>query len=500
MAWVIALMEAWMGKITPQNKLFDRTRWHLALWYSGVMGFVLAICGVGVYGTIAHAHRVTVDRELQAIAQSLQKNLEAQARDIRDIENLQSDSFPLPNFCILNSGSVESSELSHQGYSHRPYDCPDLTLNPVYGTDYYIRILDRHQNLRAIAGFHPPQLQVCSSRSQAKWQILQDSHNHRYHQITLVLKNVNGSKWGSLQVGRSFQDFENYLASVRLIMILGLPLAMGLVGMASWGLAGVAIQPIYQSYRQIQQFTADAAHELRTPLAAIRATVESAFGQSYLSNSELQDVLQVVARQNHRLSTLVSDLLLLSRLEQNQINVGWQDCDLQDVVSDIVEELAALALGQGITLTVQNPANSQLKIRGNEEQIYRSILNIVTNGIDYTPPGGIVTLTLRSMGNPRGNQVLLTIEDTGIGIGQEHLNKVFDRFYRVDEDRSRNQGGSGLGLSIAKAIIETHQGQIEVQSQLGQGTQFTIQFPHIDSSRNINSSGYPHKAEKFQRF
>ncbi len=114
--------------------------------------------------------------------------------------------------------------------------------------------------------------------------------------------------WGYIQVGRSLEDFSNYLNAVKLILALGLPIAMGLVGVASWWLAGLAMQPIYQSYKQIQQFTADVAHELRTPLAATRATVESALMMPQLDETEARDILQTVERQNLRLTTLVADL------------------------------------------------------------------------------------------------------------------------------------------------------------------------------------------------
>ena len=119
-------------------------------------------------------------------------------------------------------------------------------------------------------------------------------------------------------VGRSFQDFDQYLSSVRWSLLIGLLLSLALVTAASWWLSALAMRPIYQSYQQIQQFTADAAHELRTPLAAIRATVESVLRLPQIDRWMLKETLMVVNRQNQRLTTLVSDLLLLSRLDSKQ--------------------------------------------------------------------------------------------------------------------------------------------------------------------------------------
>jgi signal transduction histidine kinase len=248
---------------------------------------------------------------------------------------------------------------------------------------------------------------------------------------------------------------------------------MLLVAGAGWWLAGLAMQPVYRSYRQIQQFTSDAAHELRTPLAAIRATLESTLRIDRLSEAEARDTLRVIERQNHRLSVLVQDLLLLSRIDQLSSPIKYLPCCLNDLVSDLTEELASLALAAGVELIADIRAPKPLYITGDFEQLYRLVLNIVVNAIQHTPAGGRVTVILDSA----AGHALIQVQDTGTGIAPSEQARIFDRFYRVNSDRSRHTGGAGLGLPIARAIATAHGGSIAVASVEGIGSQFTIELP-----------------------
>ena len=231
------------------------------------------------------------------------------------------------------------------------------------------------------------------------------------------------------------------------------------------------MQPIYHSYQQIQQFTADAAHELRTPLAATQATVESAL-RLYSFAPETQDILSAIERQNRRLTQLVTDLLLLARMEKQQLSIR-DPCCLNDLVSDLVEELAPLAIASDIQLTANLKIDKPLNVLGNESQLYQLISNLIINAIQYTPRGGRITVSLER-GN---NHALISIQDTGIGIDESEQRQIFERFYRVNSDRSRVTGGSGLGLAIALVIVQAHKGSLQVQSQLGKGSTFTVRLP-----------------------
>jgi len=276
-----------------------------------------------------------------------------------------------------------------------------------------------------------------------------------------------------MQVGRSLEEFNHYLDSVKLILVLGLPVIMGIVAGASWWLSGLAMQPIYQSYRQIQQFTADAAHELRTPLAATSATVESALLMSQINTDETRDILQTIQRQNQRLTTLVVDLLMLARLDKQAQKLQCEICCLNDIISDLIEEFAAMATTAGVKLTSSILEPQSLNITGNSDQLYRLFSNLIVNAIQYTPRGGEVTVFL----DANDYNAVIKVQDTGIGIPKHELTRIFDRFYRISSDRSRISGGSGLGLAIVQAITHAHQGKLNVQSELGKGSTFTVQLP-----------------------
>ncbi|MBE9227391.1 two-component sensor histidine kinase [Phormidium sp. LEGE 05292] len=441
-----------------QNKLFNRTRTRLALSYAGVMGIILSLSGFGVYEAIAHAHRVAIDRELESVAGTLHDSIELKLNQPGRLEPIVEEL--LPNLCLAGSSCMTDQVSSSRHI-----------LSAINQGDYYIRFFDSSGQLIAIAGVHPEGLPLILNKQ--NWQIIKDSKGNFYHQISISLHTHDNRDWGYFQVGRSLKDLNDYLNNVKWIMKLGLPTTLILVAVSSWWLAGLAMQPIYQSYKQIQQFTADAAHELRTPLAATQATIESVHSISNLDEQELQDILETIGRQNRRLIQLVADLLLLARLEQQVAPRQFQLCCLDDIVNDLVEEFAALALSKSVNLTADIQVNNSLNVMGNEEQLYRLVSNLIINAIQYTPADGQVTVILDSI----DNQALIQIQDTGIGIPPAEQTLIFDRFYRINSDRSRHTGGSGLGLAIAKAIIQSHKGSIQLQSELGKGSTFTIRLP-----------------------
>jgi signal transduction histidine kinase len=450
-----------------QNKLFNLTRWRLAAWYAGVMGVILSLSGVSIYEVMDQVHWHVLHQELQLVAGTLHDGLEPKLMQPGKVETTIEQS--LPGLCIVGRTCPETSETTNRHL-----------LGVVQQAGYYVRLLDLSEQVVATLGYQPENLLI---EPQTLWQTLEDSVGNRYHQISLPLKNKRGQLWGYLQVGRSLKDFDGHLVSLRWIMLVGLPLALLLITAASWWLSGLAMRPVYQSYRHIQQFTADAAHELRTPLAAIRATLESVLGMPSISETESRSTLQTLERQNYRLSQLVQDLLLLSRMNVQQNFIETQPCCLNDIVSDIVEELSALAIAADVLLLLEIRVNGALYIWGDEEKLYRLLVNLVTNAIQYTPEGGKVTVIL----NANAGHAVIHIQDTGIGIALKDQMHIFDRFYRVNRDRSRATGGAGLGLSIAQAIAQAHQGSIQVQSQVNQGSTFTVRLPLMRTGLPQNS-------------
>ena len=456
-----------------QNSLFNQTRVRLAFWYASVMGIILSVSGFGMYRAIAHAHLVALDREIASVAGTIHDSLELKLQNVGQIEPIVYEF--LPDLCTRGNSCFIKGTSQLKFNTNCPVAVYTLVssnrhiLSVIGQGNYYLRLLDMKGCLMAFVGVPP---EVSSLPVLNQWQIIQDLQGNRYHQISFRLHTNRQEDWGYLQLGRSFKEFDDYLSTVRLILFLGLPIVLVLVGVSSWWLAGLAMKPIYQSYQQIQQFTADAAHELRTPLAATLATVESARKEG-LEPLEIQDILATIERQNRRLATLVNDLLLLSRFDKQPILQRYESCCLNDIVSDLVEELSALAIAADITLSESILVNQSLYVKGNLEQLYRLVSNLMINGIQYTPAQGKVQVTLSRL----ENQGVITIDDTGIGIASSEQKHIFDRFYRVDSARSRKTGGSGLGLAIASAIVQAHQGSIQVQSEQGKGSTFTIRLP-----------------------
>lgn len=439
------------------NPLFNRTRLKLATGYVGVMGAILSLCGLGFYQTLAQNHWRSLDRELESLAGTLHDGLEPLLKQPGSIEPTVQQL--LPGLCIA------ATDCSKPAIVHRVH-----VLGSIQQGRYYVQFLSQSQQLLATVGEQPDGLQLAQPPS--PWQIVQDSEGNRYHQLSLLLKTADGRPWGYMKVGQALREHDQFLATLKLCLLIGLPIALLLVGGASWWLAGLAMRPVYRSYQQIQQFTIDAAHELRTPLAAIQATVEATLGAEECLLSD-RSTLETIERQNHRLSQLVQDLLLLSRMDLQALPPKNQPCNLQDLVSDLLEELAALALAADLRLVGDLQISSPLYVAGDADPLYRLLANLVTNAIQYTPASGKVIVSLRQ----EDQGAIVQVRDTGIGIAPEEQLRIFDRFYRVSGDRSRKTGGAGLGLPIAQAIAQAHHGSIQVQSALGQGSVFTVRLP-----------------------
>lgn len=439
-----------------RSRLFNLTRLRLTGYYVGVMGIILSLCGVAFYNTMAQAYWHALHRELEAVAGTLHDGLEPNLKQPGKIG--ASAQKIIPDLCLAGATCVREETHRH-------------VLGTVQQEGYYARFLAQSGQLIATVGRQPENLPFMGGDE--LWQTLKDRQGQRYHLISLLLKTADRQPWGYLQVGRSLKEFDHHLATTRWLLLVGLPIVMILVTGASWWLAGLAMHPVYQSYRRIQQFTGDAAHELRTPLAATKATIESALEAELLTQSEARNTLQTIDRQNNRLIQLVQDLLLLSRMDLQMLPLKTQAVKLNILIADIVDEFGALAIASELRLQPEILIHQPVIVAGDEEQLYRLVANLVTNAIQYTPNGGLITIRL----NVNQEQAVIQVQDTGIGIPEAEQTRIFDRFYRVNSDRSRHTGGAGLGLAIAQAIAQTHRGHLQVQSLLGQGSTFTLFLP-----------------------
>jgi two-component system, OmpR family, Ni(II)-sensor and/or redox sensor kinase NrsS len=450
------------------QQLFRRSRLCLATGYAVVMGTILGLSSFAMYEAIVQASWNAIEREVESIAGTLHDSVEPMLPQSTAPTSLLQQIFP--ELCIVA-----------QPCSNNPTLIQRHTTGISDRKTYYIRLYNAQGQILAYSPNHPVPLPP--SLNPTPWQIQSATNGSRYRQFTIILHSSHAQhkagtpshqhpSWGYFQVGRTLVNFDAETLRLRWLLAIGLPITLILVVASSWWLAGLAMQPIYQSYQQQQQFIADAAHELRSPLASLLATVEALMRLPQTEQKSAQTMLQTIDRQGRRLAALITDLLLLSRLEQNHDQPQFATCCLNTIISDLVEEFSEIAVQAEITL-VSHSLPDDLSVVGDEQQLYRATANLIMNAIHYTPSQGKIQVNLER----HDRTASITVQDTGIGISPQEQQRIFDRFYRVNQDRARSTGGTGLGLAIAQAIVKTHGGSIKVQSKLNLGSQFIIHLP-----------------------
>ena len=225
------------------------------------------------------------------------------------------------------------------------------------------------------------------------------------------------------------------------------------------------------SFAQMRQFSSDASHELRTPLTVLKGQNELILSKQR-KPEEYQEVISSNLEEINYMSKVLEDLFVLSKSDENQVNLDYKPVDLRALVEEVCKHAEILAEEKNIKIIIA--FLELIEIQGDEVRLRQMVWNVLQNGIKYTQQGGELKISLQN----EGDFALLTIQDTGIGIPEEDLPLIFNRFYRVDKARTRDEGGSGLGLSICRQIAEAHKGKIEVESKLGVGTRFKIRLPN----------------------
>jgi heavy metal sensor kinase len=230
------------------------------------------------------------------------------------------------------------------------------------------------------------------------------------------------------------------------------------------------------TFKEQQRFIADASHELRTPLAVLRGETDVALSQQR-GIDEYIESLALIKDEAERLSRIVEDLFVLARQPIDEpARLMKKTISLNEIIGDCVRAAQVLAARKNLKLSFDDAGCTSLILRGDDELLKRMLLNLLDNAVKYTPEGGEIRLKLTLQnGNAR-----IVVRDTGIGIPESDQRKIFERFYRVDKARSRALGGAGLGLSIARWVVEAHAGEIHVESKPGRGSQFTVELPLQD--------------------
>jgi len=226
-----------------------------------------------------------------------------------------------------------------------------------------------------------------------------------------------------------------------------------------------------QSVIRTMQFSAVASHELRTPLTILRGEIEIAMRRTDL-DEEMQALLVSNLEEISRMSRIIEDLLLLSKSDIGEMPLRMESFELNELLTDLFGQAAVLGEEKDIAVRFY-PSPEQISFKGDSLRLRQLFLNLLSNSIKYTPGGGSVDMTLCE----QAGHVLISIKDTGIGIKSEDLPHIFERFYRVNKVQNRGDGGSGLGLSIAKWVVDAHGGEVKVNSVFGEGTEFIVKLP-----------------------
>lgn len=237
----------------------------------------------------------------------------------------------------------------------------------------------------------------------------------------------------------------------------------------------IVLQDITEMLRLEQvrsDFVANASHELKTPISAIRGFVETILDDSEMPEEVLHRFISRIRSQATRLDQIVQDLIHLSRFDTHARKMSVARIDLAFLLREVYTDKKEDAIDTGVTLNL-DIVDKEVEVEGEQEALYQMVSNLVDNAIKYTQGDGTVTVRLRTL----GRMAVIEVEDTGIGIAEEEQQRIFERFYRVDRARSREQGGTGLGLAIVKHIAQSHKGSVMVTSQINKGSVFTVRLP-----------------------
>lgn len=438
-------------------------RLRLTIWYTLVLAFIVLVFSFSVYlfvkGRLFQQLNQQLDKDFSVIAGDISEELS----DVRELES--QGSF---KFFQLSQGK----NVYYQTGSYQKAGLPEILSMPI-----------------------------------VKYQTVQSKSGKRFHLMTGPTKNGF-----ILTVAQDEEAIWNILHTLFMILALALPSALALAALGGYVMASRLLKPVasmankaekissenlserfpvenpedefgklasvfnhtltrlQNAFERLQRFTADASHELRTPLTAIQSVGEVAL-QEDLDAIAYRDCIGSMLEETARLTRLVENLLLLTRADSGRLLMNRKEHNVTRLVEKAVEDMRVMAEEKSQRLMT----NLQTQVQANvdEDNLRRALVNILDNAIKYTPRGGSISVALKEI----EGKLIIEVTDTGPGIAAEHREKIFDRFYRVEKDRSREIGGAGLGLAIAKCAVEANGGHLELNSQENQGSTFRILLP-----------------------
>jgi heavy metal sensor kinase len=459
-------------------------RARLTLWYTSLLSVTVLILGGAAYGLLGYSLARDIDRALHGVALTLA------AQSVRE----SSPAIPADVEAIFRrffgfSPWARYAERRHPWSDREPQESPPRSGRLPLSANAVHRAAEGQSTFETLEELGPYPVRVLTQPV------------HEAGRVTSLI-----------QVGMSLESVAVTRRRFLLVMATVLPLALLFAGGGGWLLAQRALRPVDRmteaarrisaehlderlettgsddeldrlaatlndmlsrldgAFRQVRQFSADASHELQTPLTIVKGEIEVAL-RAPRSPDEYQRVLASALEESERIAQLVEGLLLLSRADAGVLRMDRQAVDLAELVAEVGAAAQVLAEAHGVTLEFKSVA--PITIHGDREHLRRLLFNLVDNGLKYTPSGGRVALTLQR----DAEWAALRVEDTGIGLAPEELERIFQRFYRAPGAVDQGKEGSGLGLCIARSIAEAHSGHIHVESAPGHGSTFTVFLP-----------------------
>ena len=263
-----------------------------------------------------------------------------------------------------------------------------------------------------------------------------------------------------------YNGMEKATSALAVLGVIALTFAAGI----GYVLSGGAMKPVREAYERQRQFAADASHELRTPLAVVLASADLLRSDTSITSPFLKQVIEDVRDEVKKMTKLVGDLLTVARTDGKANQLKISHMDIVSAARQTVRIMRPFAEKKDIVIEEVLP--KKLEIYADEQKIRQLILILVDNAVKYTQEHGKIKVSLMA----EKGEIHLTVADNGIGIEPEHRERIFDRFYRVDKARSRRMGGNGLGLAIARGIVEAHHGEISLESAVNEGTTFHVRL------------------------
>jgi heavy metal sensor kinase len=459
---------------------FMSIRLRLTLWYSGLLAIVVTIFSLLLYGAVAFNLRNELDAELDAQRDQVQTAL------LTSFRQRFFGRAPL----IIPRDVISTTDLLVQ----------------ISSTDG--NALAHSENLGNASLPRDATLFAAARNKQFTYSTFLWEERERFRLLTAPLT-IDQNVVGVIQIASSLRRNELTLNRLALLLIVGSLSAIAIVAVIGYALAGSALKPIdritrtaraiartpdlaqrvpetYKGdevdrlaitfnemlgrlenlFRAQQRFIADLSHELRTPLTIIRGQL--ALLQK-LAPPDAQAVYDAIEQEAQRMTRLISDLLLLAQSDAGATMLKKETVELDTLMLEVYRQARVMTTGRNGDLRVTLGHEDQALVEGDPDRLKQLLLNLVENAIKYTPSGEI-QLAIRK----QSGEVGFSVSDTGLGIPSEDVPHIFERFYRVDKARTRAQGGTGLGLSIAQWIAQAHGGRIEVESELGKGSTFTV--------------------------